>query len=169
MATALETKTKPTLRGVFHQWAACVAVGAGLVLVAMAPSLRAGVAGGVFAASLVTLLTVSATYHRVTWGPAARAWMRRADHASIFILIAGTYTPVALLGLPAHVGTRLSALVWGGATLGILQSLFWVHAPKVLTALLAVAIGWSLVPYIPEMRQSLPDGILALIAAGGVA
>jgi len=163
------TLLKPSLRGVLHQWAAFVAGGAGLVLVAMAPTIRAALAGGVFALSLLSLFTVSATYHRVTWLPAARAWMRRADHASIFILIAGTYTPIALLGLPSATGTRLSLLVWGGAALGVLQSLFWVHAPKALTALLAVAIGWSIVPYIHVMRESLPANTLVLIAAGGIA
>jgi hemolysin III len=147
---------KPSLRGVLHQWAAPVALGAGIVLVAMAPDLRAGLACAVFATSLVTLFTVSATYHRVTWQPAARAWMRRADHASIFVLIAGTYTPIALLGLPAATGTKLSLLVWTGAALGVLQSLFWVHAPKWVVAVLAVAVGWSIVPYLGEVRHAVP-------------
>src|SRR5262245_46291446 len=85
---------KPRLRGVLHQWAALVAVGAGAVLVAAAPTARAAWAASAFAASLVVLFTVSATYHRVSWRPRARAWMRRLDHASIFLLIAGSYTPL---------------------------------------------------------------------------
>jgi hemolysin III len=160
---------KPSLRGVLHQWAAPVALGAGVVLVAMAPDLRAGLACAVFATSLVTLFTVSATYHRVTWQPAARAWMRRADHASIFVLIAGTYTPIALLGLPSATGTKLSLLVWTGAALGVLQSLFWVHAPKWVVAVLAVAVGWSIVPYLGEVRHAVPGFVQLLIALGGVA
>lgn len=160
---------KPTLRGVLHQWAAPLSLGAGMVLVALAPTVRAALGCAVFALSLVTLFTVSATYHRVTWQPNARAWMRRADHASIFILIAGTYTPIALLALPPGVGTRLFWIVWAGALAGILQSLFWVHAPKALTALLAVAVGWSIVPYIGEVRHLVAPLILALIALGGVA
>src|SRR5687767_10180688 len=93
---------KPRFRGVLHQVAAVVAAGAGLALVSGAPTGRAAAAAAVFAASLVVLFAVSATYHRITWSAGARAWMRRADHAAIFVLIAGTFTPVALLGLPAE-------------------------------------------------------------------
>jgi hemolysin III len=160
---------KPTLRGVLHERAAFVAAGAGAVLVSISTTLRAAVGSGVFALSLISLFTVSAAYHRITWQPVQRAWMRRADHASIFILIAGSYTPIALLALPPALGTRLSWIVWGGATLGVVQSLFWVHAPKVVTALLAVAVGWSIVLYFREVMQAVPTGILLLIALGGVA
>ncbi len=160
---------KPLLRGVLHKWAAPVAAGGGIVLVAMATTLRAACASGVFGMSLVALLTISATYHRINWKPAARAWMRRADHAAIFILIAGTYTPLALLALPAHLGTRLSLIVWIGALIGVLQSLFWVHAPKVITAALCVAVGWSLAPYLGELRASLAPSVLWLILGGGLA
>ena len=95
---------KPKLRGVLHQWAAVWALGAGAALAAMAPTGRTALAAGLYALSLVALFTVSATYHRVQWSAEARARMRRADHASIFVLIAGTYTPVALIGLPASAG-----------------------------------------------------------------
>jgi len=159
---------KPSLRGVLHQWAAPMALGAGAVLAAMAPTHRARLASGVFALSLVTLFSVSATYHRVTWAPRARAWMRRADHASIFLLIAGTYTPISLLGLRGASGPKLALIVWGGAILGVLQSLFWVHAPKVLTALLCLALGWSVAPYLGELRQTLTTTELVLIMGAGV-
>ncbi|HYO64792.1 MAG TPA: hemolysin III family protein, partial [Archangium sp.] len=122
-----------------------------------------------FAFSLVTLFTVSATYHRVNWSAPARAWMRRMDHASIFILIAGTYTPVALIGLPEAIGNSLLRAIWAGALLGVLQSLFWVNAPKAITAALAVGVGWTLVPYMGEAYRSLGARQLALILAGGVA
>ena len=160
---------KPRLRGVLHQFAAAGALGAGLVLVAMAPGARSATAAALFAISLVTLFTVSATYHRVTWSPPARAWMRRMDHASIFILIAGTYTPVALLGLPEAASRTLLLAVWSGALLGVLQSLFWIHAPKVVTAVLAVGVGWTVVPYFDEARRSLGTRELTLILVGGVA
>ena len=160
---------KPRWRGVLHQFAAGVALGAGLVLVSMAPSARSALAAALFAASLVTLFTVSATYHRVNWSVPARAWMRRMDHASIFVLIAGTYTPVALIGLPEAAGNSLLLAVWVGALLGVLKSLFWAHAPKVLTAALAVGVGWTLVPYFREARAALGPTLLALILAGGVA
>lgn len=160
---------KPLLRGVLHQWAAVAAAGAGLVLVGMAPTLRAALAGGGFALSLVVLLTVSATYHRVTWSPPARARMRLLDHASIFLLIAGTYTPIALLGLPAAASARLLVLVWVGAAVGIAQSVLWISAPKVLTAALALGCGWSIAPYLGAVRAALTSGEIALILSGGAA
>ncbi len=152
-----------------HQFAAPCALGAGLVLVAVAPTFRAASAAALYAGSLLVLFTVSATYHRVNWSPAARKWMRRADHAAIFVLIAGTYTPIALVGLPPGVGTPMFVLVWAGAFLGSLQSLFWVQAPKWVTAVLAVAVGWTVVPWFSEVRAGLSITSLALILAGGVA
>ncbi|WIG98929.1 hemolysin III family protein [Myxococcus sp. SDU36] len=160
---------KPKLRGVLHQFAAPGALGAGLVLVSMAPTDRAAAAAAVFAFSLVVLFAVSATYHRVNWSTRGRTWMRRMDHASIFILIAGTYTPVALLGISGAAGDGLLLLIWAGALAGVLQSLFWIQAPKVVTAALAVAVGWTLVPYFDEARQALSGSDLTLILAGGVA
>ncbi|WP_426754031.1 PAQR family membrane homeostasis protein TrhA [Myxococcus sp. Y35] len=160
---------KPRLRGVLHQFAATGALGAGCVLVSMAPTDRAAAAAAVYALSLVALFAVSATYHRVNWSTRGRTWMRRMDHASIFILIAGTYTPVALLGISGAVGNRLLAVIWAGALAGILQSLFWIQAPKVVTAAMAIAVGWTLVPYLDEARQALSGPQLALILAGGVA
>jgi hemolysin III len=160
---------KPKLRGVLHQWAACGALCAGAVLVALAPSPRAAAAVGAFAGSLVALFAVSAVYHRVDWSAAARARMRRLDHASIFVLIAGTYTPIAVLALPRDSGHSLLIAAWGAALLGILQSLFWIRAPKAISALLAVAVGWTIIPYLGAARASLSTLELSLIAAGGIA
>jgi hemolysin III len=160
---------KPKLRGVLHQFAASCALGAGLVLVAVAPTARAVTASALYVFSLVALFTVSATYHRVNWSVRGRAWMRRMDHASIFLLIAGTYTPLALLGLPGDSGNGLLLAIWGGALLGVLQSLFWVHAPKVLTATLAVGVGWTMVPYFGEVRRALSATEFGLMLAGGLA
>ena len=165
----VQVPEKPKLRGVLHQFAATGALGAGLVLVLMAPTDRAAAAAAVFAVSLVVLFSVSATYHRVNWSTRGRTWMRRMDHASIFILIAGTYTPIALLGIAGAAGDRLLLLIWAGAFAGVLQSLFWIQAPKVITAALAVAVGWTLVPYFEEARQALPGNQLTIILAGGVA
>src|SRR5687767_15929188 len=108
----------------------------------MAPTPKSAAAGALYAFSLIALFGVSATYHRVQWSTVARARMRRADHASIFLLIAGTYTPFAMVGLPDPLSTRLLITVWGAALLGSLQSIFWIKAPKPLTAFLAVAAGW---------------------------
>lgn len=152
-----------------HQFAAASALGAGGVLVSMAPTPRAAAAAALYAFSLVVLFSVSATYHRVDWSPRGRTWMRRMDHASIFILIAGTYTPVALLGVTGAAGDSLLLAIWCGALVGVLQSLFWVGAPKVITAALAVAVGWTLVPYLGDARRALGFTELFLILAGGVA
>jgi hemolysin III len=160
---------KPKLRGVLHQWAACAALGAGAVLVGLAQDRRVAGAVAVFAASLVVLFAVSAVYHRVNWSEAARARMRRLDHASIFVLIAGTYTPLAVLALPTEAGHSLLVAAWIAALLGILQSLFWIRAPKAVSALLAVAVGWTIIPYLGTARASLSAGEFALIASGGIA
>ena len=160
---------KPLLRGVLHTYGAAAAVGAGLVLLSYAPTTRAAIAVAVFVASLVVLFTVSAIYHRVHWSPRGRKWMRRADHASIFVLIAGTYTPIAMLGLPPGTGNRILLTIWVGALLGVLVSLFWIQAPKVLVATLAVAVGWTIVPYMGDVRRAYGDALFGLILAGGVA
>jgi hemolysin III len=161
--------TRPKLRGVLHQWAALTTLGAGTVLVRAASSGRARAAVLVFAISLLMLFTVSATYHRVNWSPRARARMRRLDHASIFVLIAGTYTPIALLALPEAAGRSVVTAAWAMAFIGVLQSLFWIRAPKPVTAVLAVAAGWTLVPYWGAVHRALPAVPLALIAGGGIA
>jgi hemolysin III len=163
-----DAPVKPLLRGWLHQCAVFVAVGAGAVLTAVAPTARASLAAVGFTASFVLLFGVSATYHRINWSPAARAWMRRADHASIFVLIAGTYTPIALVGLPSAFGNRLLAIVWAGAAVGVLQTLFWIHAPKFIPVVLAVALGWVIVPYWSEAQEALSTRQLGLLLAGGI-
>jgi hemolysin III len=158
---------KPRLRGVLHQSATWYALGAGSVLVAMAPTRRAALAAGVYSISLIALFAVSAVYHRVQWKQdRSRALMRRADHASIFVLIAGTYTPVALLGLGGDAGRRLLIMIWCGAIGGVILSLAWAKAPKALTAAIAVAVGWTIVPYFEQIRRFLGNEVWVLLAGG---
>lgn len=160
---------KPRLRGVLHQEAAWCALGAGAVLIAMAGTLEGAIAAAIYSASLVVLFAVSSVYHRVQWATArARALMRRADHSSIFILIAGTYTPVSLLGLSDVDGRQLLITIWIGAAIGVAMSLWWVNAPKTLVALLAVALGWTIVPYFDQARRLL-GGSTWLLLGGGLA
>jgi hemolysin III len=166
-ATAL-APPKPLLRGVSHEIAAGVALAGWLALALTAAPGRAHLAAHVYGASLFTLFFVSALYHRPTWSPRARLVMRRLDHSAIFFLIAGTYTPVCLL-LPAASGERLLALVWAGAAAGILQSLLWVRAPKVLSAVIYVLLGWVVVTALPALRAALGPGAIALLFAGGAA
>ena len=161
-------KVKPSLRGVSHQWGACVAALAGMVLIVLAPSARAAWAAGIYSLSLVSLLAISAFYHRPTWTPEARAIMRRLDHSAIFILIAGTYTPICLLVLTDGEGTFLLRLVWVGAGLGVAQSIFWPRAPKSLVALLCVALGWGAVWAWTPLYDSLSLQVLLCILIGGI-
>jgi hemolysin III len=155
----------PRLRGVSHQLAFFTAVGAGLVLVAMAASARTAAAAGIYAASLAAMFGVSAAYHRGRWAPAARLRWRRADHATIFLAIAGTYTPICLLVIS---GSHLLGLVWAGALAGMLQAVLWPRAPRALAALLYCGLGWIGVTQYEEVRDTLASGSLILLVAGGV-
>lgn len=169
VAGTSSTSTKPIWRGVLHQWAAVFAMGVGTGLVVLAPDTRARIAVGIYAASLALLFTISAVYHRVHWEPGPRAWLRRADHASIFLLIGGTYTPVALLALDPDIARLLLVLVWSGAALGVLVSMLWPGAPKFVGAIIAVAVGWTIVPYAGTLRRVLEASELWLIVGGGLA
>jgi hemolysin III len=162
------TTVKPRWRGVLHQIAVVVALIAGALLVATTPSARGRLAAGVYVASLTTLFGVSALYHRRHWQPAARAWMRRLDHSAIFVLIAGTYTPFCLL-LPQPQRTQLLTAVWIGAGLGLVRAVAWVTAPKILVAVLYLALGWCVIPFLHEMRAAIGTRELWLLAAGGIA
>jgi hemolysin III len=160
---------RPRFRGVVHQWSFFVALVAGAILVALAPAGRATTAATIYAVALAGLLGTSALYHRITWPPRARAWVRRLDHAMIFVLIAGTYTPFALLVLDGTLGDVVLLGVWSGAAAGIVFTLVWVDAPKWLTAGAYVALGWFSIIAVPEITQQAGAGALALLATGGVA
>lgn len=158
---------KPRLRGVSHQIAFYVAVAAGIVLIAATRSARSTAATSVYVVLLAAMLGVSASYHRIDWGPRGRAWWNRADHAMIFAFIAGSYTPMCLLGLDRATGHRLLALVWIAAGLGILRALLWPHAPRVLASALYLAVGWLVVAYFPELWAAFDATSLTLILLGG--
>jgi hemolysin III len=160
---------RPLLRGVLHQVALALAVAVGIVFVAEADGARRTVAAAVFAGSAVTMLALSAVYHRITWSPRARLRMRRADHAGIYVLIAGTYTPVGLLALHGAVQKTVLAVVWTGALAAILLKVFFVHSPKWVSVAIAIGLGWIGVAALPQLVRA--DGIapVVLIAAGGLA
>ena len=168
MTTTTLAPPKPLLRGVSHEIAAAVALVAWITLAVAAAPGRARLAANVYGASLLTLFLVSALYHRPTWAPRARLFMRRLDHSAIFFLIAGTYTPVCLL-LPDRTGTTLLAVVWAGAAAGVLQSILWVRAPKPLVAAVYVLLGWVVVPVVPALGAALGGASIALLGAGGAA
>jgi hemolysin III len=169
MASSAVPPARPRFRGVVHQWSFFVALAAGAALVALAPAGRATAATAVYAVALAGLLGTSALYHRITWGPRARAWLRRLDHSMIFVLIAGTYTPFAVLVLDGSLSDVVLAGVWTGAAAGIVFTLVWVEAPKWLAAAAYVALGWFSVIAVPQITERAGAGALALLALGGVA
>jgi hemolysin III len=164
---SLPEPLKPRWRGVLHQYAFFVAVVAGAALVLAAEGGRARTGAVVYAIGLTGLLGTSALYHRLDWPPRARMWMRRIDHSMIFVLIAGTVTPIALIALEGSLQTVLLVMVWAGAAFGVALSLLWPRAPKWLTALVYVALGWSGIVALPELAgYAVPA--LVLLAAGGI-
>jgi hemolysin III len=160
---------KPRLRGVLHQWAFFVSIVAGSALVLVAPAGRATLATAIYALTVAGLFGVSAIYHRVNWvSTTARRWMRRLDHSMIFLLIAGTYTPFALLVLHGGLATAILFTVWGGALAGIVLNLIWVDAPKWVTALVYVALGWVAIVAFPSMFDELGVVATLLVGLGGI-
>ena len=160
---------KPRLRGLSHQWAFFVSLLTGTALVLAAPGEQATVACAVYAASVAGLFGASALYHRVNWSSArARAWMRRLDHSMIFLLIAGTYTPFALLALEGTLAMAILIAVWAGALAGIVFKLAWIGAPKWLVAGVYVALGWVAVAAFPQLIERLGITATVLVALGGV-
>ncbi|HMJ95703.1 MAG TPA: hemolysin III family protein [Thermoleophilaceae bacterium] len=161
--------TKPRLRGVWHQWAFFVSVAIGAALVVAAPSGQPRLAAAIYAVSVAALFGTSALYHRITWASqAARRWMRRLDHSMIFFLIAGTYTPFALLVLDGDLATVILIVVWAGALAGVLMKLVWIDAPKALVALTYIMLGWVAVAAFPAMIERLGVTATTLVAVGGL-
>lgn len=164
-----ETAARPLLRGVLHGGAFVASCVIGVLFVIAAPDARV-LPALAFAVSATVMLGTSTIYHRVRWQrTAARLWMRRADHAGIFLLIAGTYTPVGLISLHGSWRVTTLAIVWSGAAAAVLVKLCWVGAPKVLSAVVGVALGWAGVAALPQVVKH--DGItpVILLAAGGLA
>jgi len=162
------TPSRPLLRGVLHEVAFVVVALVGVAFLAGVDGRRL-VGAAAFAASAAVMLGASALYHRRTWGPSGRLWMRRADHAGIYLLIAGTYTPVGLLCLHGTVQKVVLAVVWTGAALAIATKLCWVGAPKWLSVVYAITLGWVGVAALPQLEDSAGVAAVALLAAGGIA
>ena len=167
-AAVPEARVKPRLRGVSHQYAFFVSLASGTLLVLLATTTKASIAAALYAASVSALFGVSALYHRGTWTTAARRRMRRLDHAMIFLLIAGTYTPVGLLVLQGTLATVVLAVVWGGAAAGILLELAWTKAPRWLGGTVYLSLGWVAVVAMPQLFTRLGVAGGLLIVAGGL-
>jgi hemolysin III len=148
----MDVELRPRLRGIFHQYAFFVSLAAVAALVVLADSSREQVAIWIYGGSLAAMFGVSALYHRVAWRSLrVRAWMRRLDHSTILLLIAGTYTPFALLAFAGVIADVILAVVWAGAAAGLLLNLAWIDAPKWVTAPVFLALGWVGVIAMPEL------------------
>lgn len=163
-----EPAQRPALRGVLHLAAAVFAALGVAVLLLLADSPRDYVGGAIFASSLALLYATSATYHRVTWRPALRRIVKRIDHAMIFVLIAGTYTPFCLLALSDAWGITMLSVVWGVAGAGMLLKVVWPGAPKRLAVPLYVVVGWLAVIAAPQLLDRLDPAPIAMLVGGGV-
>jgi hemolysin III len=164
---AVTERVKPRLRGVFHELGFYAALGLGAGLVATADDARERVAAAVFAGSVAFCFGASALYHRPMWSPAARAWLARLDHAGVYLLIAGTYTPFGLLVMSEDWAVPVLTIVWAGALAATFLKLFWFRAPKWLSAAIGVALGWVGVAAFSQLLK-LPLPGLVLVLVGGL-
>jgi hemolysin III len=158
---------KPRLRGWLHAGTFPLSVAAGIVLVVLSPDARSRIATGIFALTASLLFGVSAVYHRGTWGPRAFAVLQRLDHANIFLIIAGTYTPFCVLLLDPGPGRTMLWIVWTGALLGVAFRVFWVGAPRWLYVPVYVALGWVAALYTPDLLDGAGTAVFVLIVVGG--
>jgi hemolysin III len=159
-------EVKPHLRGWLHLASAPLTLAAGVVLIALSPTASTRVGSSVYAASALLLFTVSAVYHRGHWSPRMHGFLRRFDHANIFLLIAGSYTPFTIILLEGAAQTGLLILVWSGAILGVGFRILWIDAPRWLYVPIYVALGWAAIFYADDFSGA-GTTVITLIAVGG--
>ncbi|MEH3089762.1 MAG: hemolysin III family protein [Microbacterium arborescens] len=166
-AVDAHVELRPSWRGWIHAGTFPVAIAAGIVLIVLANGGAAKAASAVFMATSLLLFGNSALYHRFDWKPKTKAILKRIDHANILLLIAGTYTPLAVLALPTDQSVLLLSLVWGGAIAGIFFRVFWIHAPRWLYVALYLVLGWAAVMYIVPLFQA-NAAMMILVIIGGL-
>jgi len=159
---------KPKLRGWLHAGIFPIALAAGIVLICLAPTTGEAVACTIFAVSSWLLFGVSGIYHTVNWNPRVKAVLRRFDHTNIFLIIAGTYTPISVTLLSRSSAQMLLILVWSGALIGIFSRMFWLTAPRWVYVLCYIALGWAAVFYMPQLLHTGGVAVVTLIATGGI-
>ncbi|QIY73124.1 hemolysin III family protein [Streptomyces sp. RLB1-33] len=159
---------KPKLRGWLHLGMFPAVLISGLVLTALASSTRARIACGIFVLTACLLFGVSALYHRGNWSPRMDGVLRRLDHANIFLIIAGTYTPLTMLLLPGAKGQWLLWSIWAAAAAGIIFRVFWVGAPRWLYTPCYIAMGWAAVFFLPDFMRTGGIAVLVLVIVGGL-
>jgi hemolysin III len=162
---------KPRARGWIHVYAAVVSLIAGTTLVSVswaAQSTRAGLATFAYTSTIVAMFAVSGTYHRVHWrSPVARKWMKRLDHSMIFVFIAGSYTPFALLAMPHDTGLLVLCAVWGGALAGVALKMCWPSAPRWVGVPLYLLLGWVAIGFTGTIVHGAGVAAMVLLAVGG--
>ena len=168
-------EVKPKLRGWLHLGTAPLTLAAGIVLIVLSPTPTTRIGSAMFTATALILFTVSAIYHRGTWSPRTWNFLRRFDHSNIFLLIAGSYTPFALMFLEGSARALLLSIVWTGAILGVVFRVFWTDAPRWLYVPIYIALGWAAVFFIPQFADgadrfdpAIAIAVLVLVAAGGI-
>jgi hemolysin III len=160
------TEVRPTWRGWIHAGTFPIAIVLGIVLIALSDGTEAKVASAIFMTTSLLLFGNSALYHRFDWKPRTKVILKRIDHANIFLLIAGTYTPLSLLALPPEQGILLLVIVWTSALIGIAFRVFWIHAPRWLYVALYIALGWAAVMYMGELLAVSVPMVLLVIVGG---
>lgn len=168
LRAVIDEDLRPLLRGMSHAYAFWVALVAAAVLTVVVPAGTARASAVVYGFGLCGLFAASGTYHRWRWDPRWRPLLRRIDHSTIFVFIASTYTPVALLVMHGTLRWVILGAVWAGAVGGVVMSVAWINAPRALQALLYVALGWTAVIAMPQLVSALDLAPLVLLALGGV-
>lgn len=163
----VEPEGKPTWRGWIHTGVLPIVVIGGIILLVIADGTIAKIASAVFFACSLLLFGTSAIYHRFNWGPKAKLALKRVDHANIFLLIAGSYTPVSLLGLSQDKGLPLLLGIWATALLGIGFRVFWISAPRWLYVIIYIAMGWAAIVYIGDLLEA-NLAMMVLVIVGGL-
>jgi hemolysin III len=164
----IEEELRPLLRGVAHAYTFWVALAAAIVLAVMAAPGTPRLASIVYGTGLCALFAASGTYHRWRWNPRWRPLLRRIDHSTIFVFIAASYTPVALLVMHGTLRWLILGAAWTGALGGVVLSVAWITAPRVLSAACYLALGWVSALALPQMIDRLDVAPLVLLAVGGV-
>lgn len=166
---AVAAVVKPLLRGWIHLVTTPLALVGGLVLLVLTPTLQARAGVAVFVLAAVALFGTSAIYHRGSWSPRLAGALRRMDHSNIFLLIAGTYTPLAVILLEGRTATVLLSVIWGGAALGIVSRMLWLGAPRWVYVPLYIVLGWVAVWFLPDFWAAGGPAVVLLVAGGGLA
>ncbi len=160
--------TKPLLRGHFHQAMFFVVLGAGIPLIYNSKGVATQVSVSIYVFCALMMFGISSLYHRITWSQEVRAFWKKLDHAGIYLMIAGTFTPVASLGLSSESAYKCLMTIWMVAVVGIIQSIFFVNIPKLLSASIYLIAGYLIVPYVGELQQTIGMSNVWLLVAGGV-